>query len=531
MLKISSLKTMLAVIGCAAWTIAGAETVLFDPDGTGPDQPVQVQMWDFAPGNVLAKDGVTAASAGVGSPFQALGHSQLIGLFNNGNAITTTRLNVDYEITQVVRYGETVESNNDLNSNSFPEYATFRFNSDPTVDNFFELWWSAKDADALAGTGYNNGTLILRGKVVNSYSSFFIVESTVPVLGGTPGDFDSSPDGNQYPGIKTVSGAGNTDPLTIQITYFNPDFFPNLQAGNLISFLVKVQNFSQGLPFISTNPSGLFTGAPNGAAPNITPLIGALNGISGPDVQFQTDFNAVIETIARSDQSCRMTGGGVTVNHEMPLDENGFPLLLNAQAGSANGDRYEFGGQIGAPTAAQPQPFGEWTHHQQSGPDGDFVFHAGTHSAPDATKILRVACVDPGYCQPARPAPFKQLSWEGIGQFNNVKNPPKSFKNVVVAGVSLHWVRVHYEDLGEPGGPNGAQTKNSSCTHVIGTIVGDPATSSSAAATCSGCPDVYQITIYSKSTDPAVDKSNKAIYAVGGYIDHGNIQLHPAINP
>lgn len=530
MRKNLSSKFKIAALAIAFSMPAAAETLVFDPDGTGPDAPVQVQMWDFAPGNVLAKDGVTAASNGPASPFQTFGHSALIGLFMNGSPIALPRLNVDYEITQVVRYGQTVEQTLDANSNGFSELATFRINSDPNVPNFFELWWSAKNSNALAGTGFNDSILIMRGRVVDSYSNFFVSESSVPLLGGTPQQFDQSPDGNQYPGINTLVGTGSTSPLTIHVDYFNPDFFPNLQASNVISFLIRVENFSSGLPFISTNPSQKFTDTAGGALPSMTPLIGAINGLTGPDVQFQTDFNAVMETILRSDQSCRMTGGGVTIDHQMPLDENGFPLLLTAAAGS-NNDRYEFGGQIGAPSAAQPQPFGEWTHHQQSGPDGSWVFRAGTHSAPDATKILRVACADPGYCQPARPAPFKQLSWEGIGQFNNIQKMPNSWKGVVTEKVSLHWVRVHYEDLGEPGGPNGAQTKNSNCTHVIGTIVGDPSTDSAAAATCAGCPDVYQINIYKKATDPATDPSNKVLYAVGGYIDHGNIQLHPAIKP
>jgi len=63
---------------------------------------------------------------------------------------------------------------------------------------------------------------------------------------------------------------------------------------------------------------------------------------------------------------------------------------------------------------------------------------------------------------------------------------------------------------------------------VIGSVIGDPSTDPNAAQICANCPDVYQITIYEKATDPATT-NNKILYVVGGYIDHGNIQLHPAI--
>jgi hypothetical protein len=230
-----------------------------------------------------------------------------------------------------------------------------------------------------------------------------------------------------------------------------------------------------------------------------------------------------------------MTGGGVTVTGDIIYNPDGSPsATASASTPVIRGskvvgfDRYTFGGQIGAPTASLPNPRGEWTHHQFQGPSGDFVFHAGTASAPPETKVLKVGCYDPGFCQPARPAPFKQLNWEGIGQFKNAKGIPGSWG--VQVGKSLHYVKVHYEDIGEPGGPNGAQTKNANCPdRTIGSVIGDPKTSPAAALICANCPDVYQITIFKKATDPAVDKTNTIIYAVGGYIDHGNIQLHPAI--
>jgi len=80
---------------------------------------------------------------------------------------------------------------------------------------------------------------------------------------------------------------------------------------------------------------------------------------------------------------CRVTGGGVDVDHP-----NWDGTWAWGQFKKFNGgwDRYTFGGQAGAPTASQPQPYGEWTHHNR-GESGSFTFHAGTASAPEGTEI------------------------------------------------------------------------------------------------------------------------------------------------
>lgn len=526
------------IAGCTiALAIAGVakgETILFDPDGPGTDPAVQVDSFDFDPGNVLSVGAVPAAVFGVGGTFSSLSHARLVSLFYSNNPVTGLGLNTTYELTYVLRYGEAVTSQTDLNSNGLKELATFAH--DPTAPTFFELWYSPVNSAYLAGTGFNDGIRVLRGRVVRSFGNFILLESTHPQIGGTPVPLDQSPNGNNYPSVTTVVGSGSAQPLTIEVTTWDTRWFPNIQPAQTLAFNIEVGNASIGLPFISVDPSPVFTGSEGGGAPSVNAFVGPVNGVSGPDILFQTDTNASVLTVKRDDQTCRMTGGGVTYTGDIIYDVNGSPIptasgaTVTGKGKSAALDRYTFGGQIGAPSGSQPQPYGEWTHHQQSGPSGDFVFHAGTHSAPPETKVLAVSCYDPGFCQPARPAPFKQLNWEGIGQFKNAKNLPTSMKNVVVPGVSLHYVRVHYEDLGEPGGPNGAQTKNANCPpRTIGSVVGDPKTNPTAAQICANCPDVYQISIYAKNTNPAADPSNKPIYQVGGYIDHGNIQLHPAI--
>lgn len=510
---------------------AGAGTVMFDPDGTGTDPALAVDALDFFQGNILSKDGVTAVFSFNGTPTKlgSYSHARLNAISLNGKIHTSTGLNTAYEITYVIGFPEVVTDVRDLNGDGNKNWAMFELEKGPGAApeaTFFELWWdNTRDSNHRTGAGFNNGTPILRGKVVQAFSNFFNMEVNGQPLIQTLDQYQTNDD----TGISSTTGSGSGHPLTIQVTDWDKNFFPGLDKDQVLSFNIVAGNVANDAPFFTVDPSLNYT-----TESGLTPRnIGGINGISGPDFQFQTDINATMNIIPQADKSCRMTGGGVTYTGDIVIDPStGAPYPTASGASGTN--RYTFGGQIGAPTATAPGPFGEWTHHQFQGAAGDFVFHAGTHSAPPETKVLAVSCVDPGFCQPARPAPFKQLNWEGIGQFKNVtkwpnKNP--AFKNAVKPKVSLHWVKVHYEDLGEPGGPNGAQTKNADCPDTlrkIGDIVGDP-TVEPGKTICANCPDVYQITIYAKNTNPAADSSNKPIYQVGGYIDHGNIQLHPAI--
>lgn len=234
---------------------------------------------------------------------------------------------------------------------------------------------------------------------------------------------------------------------------------------------------------------------------------------------------------------CRVTGGG---NDTAGIDPTGGydgtvaeAKLKESKAGGTN--RYTFGGQAGANTGAQPQPKGEWTHHQQSGPDGSFVFHGGTASAPTGTEIDVIVCSDEGWCSPAREAPTKQIDFAGVGTFKNSKNPSVALANVV-PGETFHGFEVHIEDLGEPGkGKKGESHPGSSDCPVGGSgtdAFADPPVFEN--ANCS-CPDFYRIRIF-EGVIPVYDintgeitnlNKTNVIYEVFGYINGGNLQIHP----
>ncbi len=205
---------------------------------------------------------------------------------------------------------------------------------------------------------------------------------------------------------------------------------------------------------------------------------------------------------------CRVTGGGV----DSFGNWDGTWAYGESKKQNGGVDRYTFGGQAGAPTASQPQPYGEWTHHQQGGPSGSFIFHAGTASAPPGTEIDWVACSDPGGCTPSGdpPSPCKQIDFAGWGTFKNIKNAPADTPLASVVVGNLYWFRVHIEDLGEPGRSGKQEPPSGDC----------PPTSSMGLAANCDCPDFYGIAIFSDQTE------TNLIYMVYGYIKGGNLQIH-----
>lgn len=485
----------LLAAGMISTAALATETFSFDPDGGGPQAAIQVNTFDWKPGSALSLDSVPLATAPATTSFTTLSHASLANFLNAAtDPILGTGLNSDYEYTFVTGFGE-------VGTQAAPGVAAFIFDA-AGATNFFRMYYDpAKNKNDLAGTGFGDGTLVLSG-VISNVTGSFLATGVDPALD----KFLT----NNYPGIGTVIGSGGTS-VTVQVDTFNAAFFPNGVPKSL-EF-----NTSQITPYLQVDPSAKFTDA--GGA-EVLPAIAPTNGSSGPDFQFQADANMALSLEEIIEGSCRMTGGGVTDDGEILLDPTGSPVPTASDIDGKN--HYTFGGQIGAPSANQPTPFGEWTHHQFKGPAGDFVFRAGTHSAPPETKVLVVTCSDPGFCHPARPAPFQQLDWEGLGSFRNCKGTLCS--QLVTdnkPNFTLHYVRVHYEDIGEPG-PGGKQPHSPACTHVIGSIVDETLPTPN---DCTNCPDVYQITIH-KTADP----NSAVLYAVGGFIDNGNIQLHPPIN-
>ena len=411
---------------------------------------------------------------------------------------------------------------------------------------------------------------------IGPIGNFTNVVATViskPVLG------DSSQANMTMTVISTTSGLGDT--LIVAAT--DTDFI-GFGDGTMTSAIggttsgttffqsfLDANNVAFGTGGCTPGLQGPFTGAFNNTATAVCTLSGyfsmtaeATASIGPNSVQ---SFGADIMVSTPTEQiGCRFTGGGVDTdgnwNHEL---ENGQTIRNGAGNLPPGIDRYQFGGQVGARTAQDPLPSGEWQHHQQTGPSGSFSFHGGTSSAAPGTQIVDVRCSDPGFCFPARPAPCKQLNFDGIGSFSNLgrgtSKPTFEIPNPNVipepegkkaTPFSFHWFEVNIDDLGEPGCLNSGQPGSAECPgrgfgeKSGGPYVPDPVGAPLVSiilpfvelANCV-CPDFYRITIYKgvlstevtylpdDRIDPAsLDRATR-IYEAFGYIDGGNLQIHP----
>jgi hypothetical protein len=232
-----------------------------------------------------------------------------------------------YEVTMIASFTERVTSVDP--ATGIAQFATV---SQPT---FVEFYYDPSiDSVPLTGSGYNDGTLILRGTVVGSATGDFTVTSTTPVsLDQTPSDTlphndyctlgdDPTCAGNTAINQLTVTGRGSTTNLPVTGLTVDPAFFQTAISGLGLTFF----NISQALPYGSVDPSDCFTqtslgtavGSPQatyacdtnhvlgpfalqsalvgGKVPNTGPVNGLFAG--GPDFVAQTDFNSTFTAAA-----------------------------------------------------------------------------------------------------------------------------------------------------------------------------------------------------------------------------------------
>jgi hypothetical protein len=278
-----------AAMGLGASSAQAVDSFKFDPDGAGSSGTINnVASFDYAPGNALAVGGGTAIAnflgggSGEAIKFNSYIQAKLVGLLNSGNNNVTPAgiTNGDFELTVVAGFREKVNF-------AFPGVAGFGLTGEtgPGIPNFFEIYYdSTPDASDLAGTGFNNGTLILSATITGGNSIF-------QVTGGGPGTPLDGFGGDNYSAIDSVTGIGNTS-LNAVVDYTNSDFF----VDSLVSISLSLTNSGQNLIFSQVDPSAKFVFASGGAAPVTAGAgigvasLGAVNGLSGgPDVQFQID--------------------------------------------------------------------------------------------------------------------------------------------------------------------------------------------------------------------------------------------------
>ena len=294
--------------GAAIPNSVRADTILFDPDGSGGSSAFDINYFQFGAGNSLAQGAVPFT---VGNIFQLLFHAQLNSVVTTtGAQMTPLGLNSSYEVTLVGSVTERVVA---VNAGP-PERVTFQLANNQAAESFVELYYDpTPDADPLQGAGYSDGVLILQGRVPAISPDVGTFALTDPQPSRLPnfdlfGNNDYLTAGTGGVNITSVVGTGSTR-LNIVIDYINPDFFPATEGS---ATAVKqndtlILEISQATPFDGVNPSRTFTAFHNTSTdatptpsptatpgPSATPRVGSINGTNGPDFQAESLIGASI---------------------------------------------------------------------------------------------------------------------------------------------------------------------------------------------------------------------------------------------
>lgn len=527
---------LVSALGASAFVQAQTTPIQFSPSGTGTAGAVAVATFDWKVNSAIARGGSPAAGLAPGSKVVVLSQAKLSTFLDAvGNTVAIPPAGTEF--TFVAGFGETVVSCTGVSCAS----AAFVVDlAEPT--NFFEIWVKTAPplANNLAGTGFNTTKRIFFGKVTDASGNFSA--GTCP--GGGVVDFDQAVN-NDWPGQLTICGSGSTD-ISVQVLSLDPDYFPGFGPAQINS-LKAFFNTSTVTPFRQTDPARQFIADDAGATGTeaqlaVVPNLAAVNGLSdgtNRDFEFQADANQAFQPGVEVPGACRVTYGGNDRNGN--ITPNSFGQACSADKGNSE-NCYTFGGQVGAPTAnpAFGGPFGEHTHHQVQGPAGDFVFRAGTRSAPKSTRITATACKDPGACQAAAAnASFKQIDFEGTGSFRTLSATAISYlkgKGAVDprpdnASDRTYYFRVDMDDFGEPGNKSGPKGRaGTAWANLLAADqnrpLSDPDPLMSSYGACNDFADVYQFYIC-KDDQPC--EQAQAIYAVRGFLTGGNIQLHKVI--
>jgi len=273
--------------GVASAAFAG---VLIKPDAN----TYNVTSIDYPQTSFLADNGIQAITnfqAGSGSTsFNVYTHA-MVSLFNGVQPAGIT--SGAYEITMVTSFTETV-------TGVLPGFAQF---SATATSGFYQLYLdTSPNANNLTGTGFNDGKLIAVGALSNSPNGNFTLQTCA---GGGTVLLDGF-GADDWAGQQTVCGFGSNNALDFAISAFDPTVFINGVSNISLNF----SNISIALPFAQVDPSKCFspsegrTGADVGNSQTssnctatgngLTPGIGAINGVNGPDFMAQTDYNSSI---------------------------------------------------------------------------------------------------------------------------------------------------------------------------------------------------------------------------------------------
>jgi hypothetical protein len=288
----------LSVLFAASASVFATTPIQINPDGGGPDSTQTVGSLGWNNGFSIAVNTIVGGGfVAPGAPLTTFGQGALANFTNQaGNSIGGLGLNSTYEWTYVFGLPEVVVSSTGTS-------ATFA----STGGGFFEIFYDAsRDSSVLNGTGFTDGQLILAGTFLPFDPTTGVGASgfSTTGLGGALDQFGE----NNYANVTSLAGFGSFN-LLAAITFADTAFFPS--APTLVS--VTANGFSN-LPFLQQNPSSCYTATPGLNAPVTDAVgpntgtgatspctintVGAVNGISGPNVAFETRTTSAFNTRA-----------------------------------------------------------------------------------------------------------------------------------------------------------------------------------------------------------------------------------------
>jgi hypothetical protein len=304
-MKRSTLSLVIAAalgLGGTALADPVASTVQIDPDGGGSDGTLQVKTLDWSVGNALATpfrvESGSVTNPEVNDIFQIYAHARLGNFIDPGNNELGSGA-PNYEWTFVAGFLEQVTELTGSGAG-----ASLSSNTVSGGDNFFEIWYDApRDANMLAGTGFNDGTRVLWGTVDSGGTSVFernFQGTGLNSPGGLGNNLDQSGDDDNYPDIDSINGGGNLA-ISVTVDGYLASFFKDTD----ITKLLLAFTTEQRLAFNQTDPSASFwtyegVGGGQGYIDGATVAsIGTCNGCipafdgdgvdSGPNEIFQSD--------------------------------------------------------------------------------------------------------------------------------------------------------------------------------------------------------------------------------------------------
>jgi protocatechuate 3,4-dioxygenase beta subunit len=308
--------------------LLAADTILFDPDGPATNEtPFEFASVDFTQGNAL----VTNYDFLINNPGPAntglVQFQATLGTFSDAGSNTVTPnggLGSNYEVTMVAE------------ARVFFDAGSFQLAANQTGTRGLEIYHDVVNANALAGTGYDDGTMILHSSI-DQFVGAFQFFTTLPAVNldqfatNTPAD-------NQWPGVLTFRGGGFQQIIGTP-DFIDGDYFYDPNTNLPLTNKSLAEFSAQGdlaTPFTTVDPSMSFLGA----APNI----GTLNGdgvVDGTDAaMFQGDANASFTYATSSIHGFKFEdmdkdgiydpNGDATADPPRPADSpfNGIPIEL-----------------------------------------------------------------------------------------------------------------------------------------------------------------------------------------------------------